>query len=49
MRTVAAYKTLHAIAETHDVPAGIAAEGAKEFPEITDTLNRIGGFLRVVK
>lgn len=47
--TVAAYKTLHAIAETHDVPAGIAAEGAKEFPEITDTLNRIGGFLRVVK
>ncbi len=47
--TVAAYKSLHAIAETHDVPAGIAAESAAEFPEITDTLNRIGGFLRVVK
>ena len=47
--TIRAYKTLHAIAETHDVPAGIAAETAADFPEITDTLNRIGGFLKVVK
>jgi len=47
--TLRAYKTLHAIAETHSVPAGIAAETAADFPEITSTLDRIGGFLKVVK
>lgn len=44
--TVAAYKHLHAIAETRDVPAGIRAESEAEFPDITDTLARIGGFLK---
>lgn len=44
--TIAAYKQLHKIAETHDVPSGIHAEIEAEFPAITDTLNRIGGFLR---
>lgn len=43
--TVSAYKDLHRIAETHDVPAGIKAEIEAEFPAITDTLNRIGGFV----
>jgi enoyl-CoA hydratase/carnithine racemase len=43
--TVSAYKDLHRIAETHDVPAGIQAEVDAEFPQITDTLNRIGGFV----
>ena len=44
--TIAAYKDLHRIAETHDVPAGIKAEAVAEYPDITDTLNRIGGFLK---
>lgn len=44
--TVAAYKHLHAIAETLTVPAGIRAESEAEFPDITDTLKRIGGFLK---
>lgn len=44
--TIAAYKHLHRISETHDVPAGIKTESEAEFPEITDTLNRIGTFIR---
>ena len=44
--TVAAYKDLHRIAETHDVPAGIQAEVDADFPAITDSLKRIGGFTK---
>ena len=38
-------KALHAIAETHDVPAGIRKESETEFPDISDTLKRVGKFL----
>jgi enoyl-CoA hydratase len=44
--TIAAYKTLHRLAEQTFTPDGVAQENDHEFPEILDTLSRVGEFLK---